>query len=146
VPTVAQAVLGLAVALLALPVALHRLGRRDRRWVVLLAAGRRVGIAGLAQRIRYPPLTHCAAPARSACRSACSWRSASHLGNPTLVGQRDGWCGRRGGRRPPPAASAGALARAAVAGELQQLEGVGQPLVQVDHEHAEPERLLVAAG
>jgi hypothetical protein len=33
-----------------------------------------------------------------------------------------------------------------VAGELQQLEGVGQPLVQVDHEHAEPERLLVAAG
>ena len=45
-----------------------------------------------------------------------------------------------------PALVVPALVRARLAGGRQQLVGVGQPLVQSDHEHAELQRLLAAAG
>jgi hypothetical protein len=60
-PAGAEVVLGLAVALLILPVALPV----GRRVAVLLAAGRRVdvGVGGSgAQRLGYPPLAHRAHP------------------------------------------------------------------------------------
>jgi hypothetical protein len=121
-PTVAEVVLGPAVALLVLPVALP-LGRR---LVVPLAAGRWVGVGGPgAQRLGHPPLANRTRPGALGMQVSLPLAVGQPLRQPrgcragVLSSAGDAAVGDHLAQRAP-----APLARAGVAGGWQQLVGI----------------------